>query len=1247
MARLALSIVGGILGAFLIPGVGASLGFAIGSALGGIIGQLAFPGKGTHVYGPRVNDMQVSSSAPGQVIPLLFGSMRLGGQIIWSTGLQEKATTTSQSSKGMPSVTQTTYTYSVSFASAFCQGPAQTTRIWGDSKLIYNKGGSSGARRGNWNSSTSYNANDIVVWAKADGGDDNTYICMVANTNNVPSNSSYWAQDLADTNVNVSKYSPPTFYTGSETQTADPLIVAKEGANVTPAYRGVAYAVWEDFPLADFGNRLPNIRAEVTSNGQNAYPYSSYPWSLTTGPSYVTVDPNGEIAFVTSITGTNGAVYVERINLETNEVEASGQVDMSTLGVTNRLTAGYQGALAVDANGYLWGVGGAGSDPNEKGIIKLDPWTFKALEYISFIDVVGGTPKYVDMLAAGAPSFIAVYSSTETSHLPSGFIFYSNRNLYYNFFPELLSGDSFVDVNCLQQYPVIDDNGFAYIMTQDLHFPSGNNDNWRITKINIHGPTSHFVSPGPFYADATVFKFTGNSNQGLGAGLLWNPIDGNLIVYTNTGAFLRIDVNDGAILEQVGGSGDERFAITPGVSWEVNTVGGTGPFKIGDAGSQSGSLIAAVHGRVWNGVMFGPAKDDSTNLAVFSANDFSQIAEYDLSNFSGVPEPLSVGYAFDPSAYALMFTDHDNKIVYREYLDRLSTQGDSAAVIVQAICELSGLTDDDVDTSLLSAITVKGYPITSLTAGKDMINTLGQAYFFEGRESDFKLQFVPRGQVSLLTVPETDLGMEQDNASLTEMVGQEQDIPKSVEILHIDPNADYQQGHQKRIRHSRTKKTLNQTSISLPLVMNSVEAAQLADKIMWTAENERRNYKTNFWKAFYLLLDPCDVIKFNYHGTLLNGRVTNSTIGQNFAAALDITSEDSDTYISVATGVNGSGFQGQTIQGLAKTILWLLDMPYLRDQDADAAGNIGYYFAMAPSSKGANWPAGVLYNSSDDAAFNQIDASAIAVTYGIAQNALGTPAHVFAWDYTHTLTVRMVSGSTPVSDTALNVLNGKNAAVLFPSLEVIQFTTATTNMDGTVTLSGLLRGRRGTDDFTSGHTIGEIVLFPLQGGVGHEQTGLGTLNLLRYYKGITVGSDLNSQPVSQQLTLRGRDLQPYAPAAFYNAPSSGDILFTWFRRTRLGGSWNDGTGQVPLSEDTESYDLTILDGGGTVVRTFVGIIPPGGIPDSWTSPAQPHQLYTAAQQTADGYLSGNGWSAVAYQNSSQVGRGFPTTVALP
>ena len=50
-------------------------------------------------------------------------------------------------------------------------------------------------------------------------------------------------------------------YLGDEAQTADPLVVAKEG--LAPAYRGMAYAVFELMPLANFGNRIPQLNFEI------------------------------------------------------------------------------------------------------------------------------------------------------------------------------------------------------------------------------------------------------------------------------------------------------------------------------------------------------------------------------------------------------------------------------------------------------------------------------------------------------------------------------------------------------------------------------------------------------------------------------------------------------------------------------------------------------------------------------------------------------------------------------------------------------------------------------------------------------------------------------------------------------------------------------------------------------------------------------------------------------------------------
>ena len=50
---------------------------------------------------------------------------------------------------------------------------------------------------------------------------------------------------------------------GTNSQLPDSLIEAKQGAGNAPAYRGLAYLVFEHFPLEDFGNRIPQISVEV------------------------------------------------------------------------------------------------------------------------------------------------------------------------------------------------------------------------------------------------------------------------------------------------------------------------------------------------------------------------------------------------------------------------------------------------------------------------------------------------------------------------------------------------------------------------------------------------------------------------------------------------------------------------------------------------------------------------------------------------------------------------------------------------------------------------------------------------------------------------------------------------------------------------------------------------------------------------------------------------------------------------
>lgn len=55
-------------------------------------------------------------------------------------------------------------------------------------------------------------------------------------------------------------------YLGGQTQMPDPLIEALEGLANAPAFRGLAYLVFEDFPVSSFNDRIPNLSFEIMAS---------------------------------------------------------------------------------------------------------------------------------------------------------------------------------------------------------------------------------------------------------------------------------------------------------------------------------------------------------------------------------------------------------------------------------------------------------------------------------------------------------------------------------------------------------------------------------------------------------------------------------------------------------------------------------------------------------------------------------------------------------------------------------------------------------------------------------------------------------------------------------------------------------------------------------------------------------------------------------------------------------------------
>lgn len=202
MTSLVFAVGGAMIGSTMGPN-GAQWGWMLGSMLGGALD----PGKLPD--GPRLTDLTVQGSSYGQGIPWVRGTSRIPGNIIWSSGLQEHEHTES-AGKGGP--TQTTYTYTSSFAVSLCEGPITgVRRIWADGKLLYN------ISFDNEGLQSGFSTSGIAI------------------------------------------------YTGTEDQAADPTIQAYQGN--TPAYRGQAYVVFTDLLLTSFGNRIPQLTFEVVVTG--------------------------------------------------------------------------------------------------------------------------------------------------------------------------------------------------------------------------------------------------------------------------------------------------------------------------------------------------------------------------------------------------------------------------------------------------------------------------------------------------------------------------------------------------------------------------------------------------------------------------------------------------------------------------------------------------------------------------------------------------------------------------------------------------------------------------------------------------------------------------------------------------------------------------------------------------------------------------------------------------------------------
>lgn len=1077
-----LSIGGAAIG-FLVGGpTGAAWGFQIG----GLAGSALFPTDLGTVNGPRLNDLNVQTSTVGAPIPIVYGTYAISGNVIWSSGIKETVTERRQGGKGGPSQTVREYSYSVSCAVGMCEGPITgIRRIWADAKLIYDA-------RPQFDSET-----------------DTAYERRVQ--------------------ANAAMLDQMEIYLGSEGQLADPTIESHEGAGNVAAFRGLAYVVFTDFQLADYGNRVPNFRFElagasmpVTVGLYSAGWVPHWEWD------YIDPRPAGAALVYNTTYGVSGSHNLGPWGSVEDILEARGIADG---GVTYVNEA----------------VGWSPFFPNS-----ADIGNFRGPYYPSASSSPAITTEpdkmMLDLLfSIGGHTIETVFTLDPNSELVTGGppVHVVPYDDYYagGFFPMVLQKVGVAAPNTILGNPAT---------------VSG------YTDYEEGEPTQKILR----VAD-TVVRCARKWEDPIPLPAMAEAWSDDLQWFLFEGWWLHVDTE----WAELGGSlaGLRVFDFGPG--WPANEYTNSWqivyrPLEYGFAGVPRGDYLI-------------PADDPRADSQEFWDDLYSQAValSHAPSGWSYGNEDASLRYPkIQDRGWAVEFDAYETD-------PSIVTLG----TIVSDVCRRCGLSSDVVDVTDLTQ-EVHGYAITRVMSGRDAISPLRAHGMFDCVESGGVLKWPTRGKAAVATLTEDDLaahpsGDARPNAMQVTRA-QEIELPRRLRLHYAQIDMNYEPGEQSAARLSVRSEEVQ--DVELAIAMSDNRAAQTAEVLLYDAWISRNRYETTVDHSF-LALEPADAIEAPIDGRMERLRIIDTDYTLPGLIRLALVRDDDGVYESYAVGApaaySGTG-SSISIPGTADLVL--LDLPLLRDADNDA----GYYAAVQATGS-TSFGGAVLYRSPDGGTtYDSVSTFTLEATIGELTDALPVgPTTIL--DEGNELLVDGLSTTALESISETSLLAGLNAAAIGADgrWEVIQFRDAELVGSPPVwRLTGLLRGRRGTEWAMGTSQAGDRFVL-LDSALVRVPLNVSAIGAERLHKPVLAGTSLEAT-TAVAFTARGVALEPFAGVHVEGEREAGDLTITWTRRDRLGQELPANT-DIPMSESTESYEVDILsaDSPTEVLRTLTASSP--------------------------------------------------------
>lgn len=1085
---------------------GGTLTMAAIGAAGGYLASTMMETSTQHIEGARLNDLKVQSSTYGQAIPLLYGTHRLAGNIIWAADFVEHAQQEGGGGKG--GVTFTTRTYTCSFAVGLCAGAIKgVRRIWADSVLIYDK---------------------------------------------TPDRVSPGLEDSLSVKV----------YLGTETQMPDPTIQSHVGAANTPAYRGLAYVVFTDLDITKYGNRIPNLTFEVSGAADAVYPaYKNiYPDAAN-----FAIDPN------------TGYIWASSTSFGNTTIKVFNPARGYSLVMTRVLPNIIGGPMVYD------------DTPNFRGHMLM-------ANTASF-----GTSGYGPVL---------VINTTTGSIVDSRGIFE-----YPNETPNLMTSTSFISA------------GGKMLVHGSHHYGLWNNvaDNL-IYDLRL--------SPIQMISSPNIADFPSAVGKTTAGGDFYGPFEGDIVLFcgnSNDGPYIDIFRNNDF-------SRKTTVYAPSGISWT----------------NSSPSLDYKNEYVYWvdqesNGILKVNLRDNSVahffNVSPLRGFRFIKVIGNSIITFSYPDGKLerrninTLAVVEEIGIYPVSGSGiHTRGMAWYDRRNGMVITADGAtaypvsstinlgkvdlANIVLSLCKRGGLSPAQVDVLSLSGVDVHGIVYSQSATVRGNLEVLANSYLFDVVESGNVLKFVKRGSDPVTTIPTEDLAAHHHGSAVPSVIDinrlEETELPREINIQYSDIDLDYNPGAQ----YSRrlTGSSLNVRDIQLPLALSATEAKRLADALMFSVWSGRETVKFATTRK-YAVLEPTDVVTITHNGITRRLKIIGKDESADGIIEFDTVTEAMDTFNQEADGVEAD-FISSTISFDTNTRAEFLDIPIINDAHVDSYG-----FYLAVCGYQPDWRGCVVYRSIDEGltwqqlhSIDRTQASAI----GNALDVLAVYQGSNTFDEISSVTVVLSDGELEGVSETLS-LGGSNLALVGD--ELIIFREAELIDEATYRLTGLLRGRFGTEHEMYSHAAGDRFVLLNAAKTLRIDTPASDIGKVQLYKVVSFGLALEDAEVHAFMNT-AVGMKPYSVVQIGGGRNAaGDIIIKWVRRNRIDGAWRDSV-DIPMSETAELYDVEIYADNtyATVVRTFSDLT------------AQT-VTYTAANQSTD--FGGN--QSAVYAKIYQIGntgRGF-------